>query len=178
MKTLLAPSTPAMQLRLNILLAEDDENDVLLLKLAFKQAGIQNPVHVAGDGQEAIDLLSKAAMLPNRASHPMPGLLILDLKMPRKSGLDVLRWLRQQPLLHCLPVIILSTSAHRHDLERAYQLGANAFIVKPAANEERTQLAGFIKGFWLQFNQPPIVCTDGLEAARKIHAELKDYDEI
>lgn len=153
-----------------ILLAEDDDNDVLLLKRAFKEAGIGNPLHVACDGQETIDWLSGVERFTDRQQFPLPCLWILDLKMPRQTGIDVLRWLRQQPVLQCLPVIILSSSAHRHDIERAYQLGASAFVIKPSGNDERKQFAQSLKAFWLVFNQPPLVCTEGLEAARRLHA--------
>src|SRR6185437_289238 len=160
-----------MDHNLSILLTEDDENDVFLLKLAFDQADIRNRLLVARDGEEAINCLAGNGRFSNRSEFPLPCLLILDLKMPRQTGLDVLRWLRQQPALSCLPVIVLSSSAHRYDVERAYQLGANAFVVKPAGNEERLQLAKMIKGFWLGFNQPPIMCTEGMEAALKIHGD-------
>lgn len=153
-----------------VLLAEDDENDVLLLERAFKEAEIHNPLYVAHDGQETIDWLSGAGKFADRERFPMPALLILDLKMPRKTGMDVLRWLREQPVLHCLPVVILSSSAHRHDVERAYRLGVNGFVVKPSGNEERKHLAMALKAFWLNFNEPPMVCTEGLEPARKLHA--------
>jgi CheY-like chemotaxis protein len=159
-----------MEHNFNILLAEDDENDVFLLKLAFEQAGVRNRLIVTRDGEEAIDYLAGNGKYANRTEFPLPCFLILDLKMPRQSGMDVLRWLRQQPALNCLPVIILSSSAHRYDVERAYRLGANAFVTKPAGNDERLQLVQMIKGFWLTFNQPPILCTEGVEAALKIHA--------
>jgi CheY-like chemotaxis protein len=151
-----------------ILLVEDDDNDVFFLKRAFKEAGIENPVRVAHDGQHAVDYLAGAGNFANRAEHPLPCLVILDLKMPRKTGLDVLRWRREQPILHCIPVIVFSSSAHRNDVERAYQLGANAFVVKPSSNEERRDLAAFIKGFWLRFNEPPLLCVESIEAARAL----------
>lgn len=154
----------------SILVAEDDENDVFFLKRAFKDAGIENPLHVTTDGQETIEWLSTAQNSADRALHPLPCLLILDLKMPRKTGMDVLRWLRQEPTLHCLPTIIFSSSAHRHDVERAYRLGVNAFVVKPSGNEERKEFAQSLKLFWLNFNKPPLMCTDSLDAARKLHA--------
>jgi CheY-like chemotaxis protein len=161
-----------MNNNLGILLAEDDENDVILLKRSFDLAEIRNPLYVARDGEEAVTYLSGIGSYSDRKLHPLPSLVILDIKMPKKSGLDVLQWLRSQPVLSCLPVVMLSSSAHHHDIERAYRLGANAFVVKPGTNDERTQLARYIKGFWLQFNRPPLICTAGLEEARKIHAEV------
>ena len=154
-----------------LLIAEDDENDVFFLQHAFKEADVQNPLHIVHDGKEAIDYLAGAGKFSDRSKYPLPYLLILDLKMPRMTGLDVLQWLQEQPELQCLPVIVLSSSAHRLDIERAYQLGANAFVVKPSAVSKRTDLAKFIKGFWLDFNEAPAVSTEGLEAARKLREE-------
>lgn len=152
-----------------ILLAEDDENDVYFLKRAFCDAEIGNPLQVVHDGQEAIDYLAGANHFADRDRYPIPCLLILDLKMPRRTGMDVLRWLRSQPVLTCLPVIVLSSSAQRYDIERAYRIGANAFVVKPSGIEKRADLARYIKGFWLQYNHPPMLCSDGIEAAREFH---------
>ena len=91
--------------------------------------------------------------------------------MPRMTGLDVLRWLQEQPELRCLPVLVLSSSAQRTDIERAYELGANGFVVKPASLEKRVELAKLIGAFWLDFNMGPLVSTEGLDAARKLRTE-------
>jgi CheY-like chemotaxis protein len=141
-----------------ILLAEDDENDVYFFQRAVREAKIDNELHVVRDGQEVIDYLSGKNGYANRQAHPLPCLLILDLKMPRKNGLEVLQWLRTQSAMATIPVIIFSSSAQPEDISRGYRLGANAFVVKPASLEKRNELAQFIKGFWLQFNQPPTVC--------------------
>jgi CheY-like chemotaxis protein len=85
--------------------------------------------------------------------------------------LDVLEWLHEQPELRCLPVLVLSSSAQRTDIERAYDLGANGFVVKPASLEKRVELAKLIGGFWLDFNEGPLVSTEGLESARKVRKE-------
>lgn len=158
-----------MNSRFHILLVEDDENDVAFLERAFREAQIQNPLRVARDGQEAIDYLAGSNEFADRTQHPLPCLIVLDLKMPRRSGMEVLQWLREQPVLRCIPVIVFSSSAQRYDVERAYHLGANAFVVKPPSNEKRLELARYIKGFWLTFNEPPMMCTEGLEAARLFH---------
>jgi CheY-like chemotaxis protein len=149
----------------SILLAEDDATDVLLLRRAFKEAGVQNPLHVCRDGQEAIDFLAQE----RRPVDRLPALTILDLKMPRRNGMEVLRWIRGQPLLCGLPVMIFSSSAHHGDIEQAYDLSANSFIVKPPSIVERRELAVFI-GQWLRFNQPPLVCTEGVGAAQALIA--------
>jgi CheY-like chemotaxis protein len=152
----------------SFLVAEDDENDVFFLQRAFQQAKIENPLHVVRDGQEAIDYLSGAGDFSDRKLHPLPYLFILDLKMPRKTGLDVLAWLQEQPELRCIPVVVLSSSAQVRDIDKAYELGVNAFIVKPANLEKRVKLAKAIGTFWLELNEVPVVCTEGLEATRKL----------
>jgi CheY-like chemotaxis protein len=162
-----------MRLDSTILLAEDDDNDVFLLQHAFESAGIRNPIAVVRDGQQAIEYLTSQGEYSDVNRNPLPSLFILDLKMPRRNGMDVLGWLRQQPGLGCVPTIVFSSSAHRKDIERAYRLGANAFVVKPSSNERRIQFAMHLKGFWLAFNEPPIMCTEGLEAALEIDAEEK-----
>jgi CheY-like chemotaxis protein len=142
-----------------VLLAEDEENDVLLLNRAFKEADIQNPLRIVRDGQAAIDYLSGAGEFGDRTRFPLPCLIILDLKMPLITGMDVLRWIREQPNLRCVPVIMLTSSAEPQDVERAYELGVNAFVSKPSGISKRAELAKLIKGFWLGFNEPPAVCT-------------------
>ena len=160
-----------MKSNASLLVAEDDENDVFFLQRAFQQAKIGNPLHVVRDGQEAIDYLSGDGKFSDRTQYPLPHLFILDLKMPRKTGLDVLGWLHEQSELRCLPVLVLSSSAQRTDIERAYELGANGFVVKPASLEKRVELAKLIGAFWLDFNEAPLVCTEGLESARKLREE-------
>lgn len=149
-----------------ILLAEDDENDVLFMRHAMAKASLTHPLHVVADGQEAIEYLAGEGKYADRGIFPLPRLIILDLKMPRKTGMDVLRWLQQNPVLECLPKVVLSSSANRRDVERGYRLGANAFLVKPSTVEERSELVKLIHHFWLRLNQPPMVLTDGPEAVR------------
>jgi CheY-like chemotaxis protein len=150
----------------SILVAEDDDSDVLFLRRAFKEAGIVQPVHFARDGHEAIEYLWGRR---HGADDRMPALVILDLKMPRRSGMEVLHWIREQNVLRCLPVLIFSSSARREDIERAYALGANGFLVKPASTLQRGEVARFIKT-WLQFNHPPLAATEGYQAAAAAHA--------
>ena len=141
-----------------VLLAEDDPNDVYLLQYAFEQAQVQTPLLTVNDGQEAIEYLSGIGEYSDRIDFPFPRLLILDLKMPRKTGMEVLYWLKQQEVLGCLPTIVLSSSAHPDDVEQAYRLGVNAFLVKPGGTSERTALAKMINDFWLKLNEPPRIC--------------------
>ncbi|HEX2973709.1 MAG TPA: response regulator [Tepidisphaeraceae bacterium] len=136
-----------------ILQVEDEEADVFLLQHAFKRAGIQNPVSVVRDGQEAIDYLSGKGEFADRLKHPLPCLMLLDLKLPRIGGLEVLEWVRQQPNLAGLVVVVFSSSAMLSDIERAYALGASSYIQKPSSIENTNQVAQLLKGWWLGFNQ-------------------------
>lgn len=150
-----------------ILLAEDDETDVLLLRRALEDTGVRHPLHVVNDGQEAIDFLTSLQEAPGPGDR-MPALLILDLKMPRLNGLDVLQWLRAEPATRGVPTIIYSSSAHQRDVERAAAAGANAFVVKSPATSERLEFARFVRA-WLHFNLLPAACTEGFRAARDLH---------
>ena len=141
---------------------EDEENDVFFLKNAFKEVGLLNPLQVAQDGQEAMDYLSGRGEYADRARFPLPCLTLLDLKLPRVMGLEVLKWVRAQPALKTLLVIILTSSRLRPDIERAYELGANAYLVKPSSPPELREIATGIKQFWLELNHGP---TRGREPA-------------
>lgn len=140
-----------------IFLVEDDEDDVFFMTRALKDAGIFNILHVAPDGQQAIDFLSGAGELLDRSKHPLPSLVFLDLKLPRRNGHDVLSWIRAQQFLEGLVVLILTTSAEERDIRRAYKLGANAFLVKPPTPEQLTGLLNTVKAFWFGNNEfvPP-----------------------
>src|SRR6266487_3652096 len=146
-----------------ILLVEDEENDVFFLKYAFKEVGILNPLQVAQDGQEAIDYLSGNGGYADRERFPLPCLTLLDLKLPRVMGLEVLKWMREQPGLKNLPVIILTSSRLGPDIERAYELKANAYLVKPSSPPELRKIATGIKEFWLELNRGPAVGQESRE---------------
>jgi CheY-like chemotaxis protein len=138
-----------------ILLVEDERNDVFLLQYAFETAGLSNPLQVVEDGQQAIDYLAGTGKYADRAQYPMPCMVLLDLKLPVKSGHDVLRWIQQQPALQTLVVVVLSSSRDRSDVDQAYQLGARSYLVKPLTMNERLELARGIKQYWLQLNVLP-----------------------
>lgn len=146
-----------------ILLVEDDQNDVFFLKNAFQEAGIDNPVQVAGDGQQAIDYLCGVGAYSDRKRFPFPRLVLLDLKLPVKMGLDVLRWLQDQPQLQNLLVLVLTSSSNLRDVDEAYRLGVRAFLVKPVSTDERIKLARAIKQFWLELNESPSLGPSGPE---------------
>jgi CheY-like chemotaxis protein len=138
-----------------ILLAEDEEDYVLLIRRAFSQANIPNPMHVVWNGQEAISYLKGEGKYSNREEYPLPDLFLLDLKMPRVNGFEVLQWLRQQPGLATLRVLVLTSSDQIRDVNEAYRLGANSFLVKPIDFEDFTQLSRLIQDFWLKASKTP-----------------------
>jgi len=133
---------------------EDDPNDVFFLQHAMKKAGVANPIQVAIDGQQAIDYLKGAGKFADRELFPLPCLVLLDLKLPHVMGLEVLKWIRSQPLEH-LVVIILSASGEAVDIATAYRLGVNAFLTKPSEASELESLVIAIRDFWLMRNVLP-----------------------
>lgn len=136
-----------------LLLIEDDENDVFFMQRAMKDSGLTNPLHVVTDGQEAIDYLSGAGSFADRQQHPLPSLIFLDLKLPRRGGFDVLTWLREREPFASLVVLVLTTSAEERDLLRAYRLGANAYLVKPPTPVQLTRLLDSVRAFWFTQNE-------------------------
>jgi CheY-like chemotaxis protein len=116
---------------LPILVVEDNDDDVFILRRAFKEARLDNPMHVVTDGAEAIDFLGGEGKFGNRAQFPFPILVLLDLKLPLKSGLEVLEWIRGQPFRSELNVIVLTSSDEERDITKAYQLGARSYLTKP-----------------------------------------------
>ncbi len=137
-----------------ILQVEDDPNDVFFLKHALKRAGVANPIRVVNDGQEAIDYLKGAGRFADREQFPLPGLVLLDLKLPHVMGLDVLKWIRQESGLS-LVVVLLTASAEEADIASAYRLGANGFLVKPSEARKLVDMAKAINHFWLTHNTLP-----------------------
>jgi len=133
-----------------ILLAEDDENDVWLVKRALNSGDIRNPVQVVRDGQEAIAYLCGDNEFADRQRYPIPQLALLDINMPKLTGLDVLEWIRAQAHdgLRRLPVIIMSSSNLQRDIDRAYDLGVNAYLVKPAAMDKLVETMRATTEFW------------------------------
>jgi len=138
-----------------ILVAEDDPQDAFFLKREFARAGVPTSLHFVQDGQEVIDYLEGKGAFADRQTHPMPNLVLLDLKMPRLNGFDVLGWLRKQTGLKRLPVIIFSSSAESVDINRAYDLGANSYLVKPHEIEALSGLVNCLKTYWLEANSTP-----------------------
>ena len=138
-----------------ILIAEDNDDHVVLLRRALKKGAILNPIFVVNDGEEVVAYLKGEGRFADRYEYPLPGLLLLDLKMPKKNGFEVLQWIRQQPFLKRLRVVVLTTSDNPSDIDRAYELGANSFIVKPLEQQQFLEVTEAIKGYWLWMSAAP-----------------------
>jgi CheY-like chemotaxis protein len=136
-----------------ILLVEDNEDDVFLMKRALKSAGITNPLYVVEDGQQAMDYLSGVGKYENRDANPAPSLVFLDLKLPIKGGFEVLTWIRAQEEVKNLVVVVLTSSNEPSDVKHAYDLGANSYVVKPPTATQLLELAKAFKWYWLEFNE-------------------------
>jgi len=136
-----------------ILVVEDDANDFFFLKRAFGIAQIQNQFCHVENGQQAIDYLRGVSPFSDRTAYPLPSLILLDLKLPIKHGFEVLTWIKQQPLLRGIIVVIFTSSNEESDVAKAYEMGANAFLVKPTSAEKLTEIARAIEVFWLRQNR-------------------------
>ena len=137
----------------HILVAEDDPTDAFFLQRAFTRAGIAVTLNFVRDGQEVMEYLAGRGPYADRVLFPQPQLLLLDLKMPRVDGFGVLRWIRKQPALNGLLVVLFSGSDEQRDISRAYELGANWYMAKPHSMEELTALVGRFKKYWIEANQ-------------------------
>src|ERR1044072_6129078 len=138
-----------------ILLVEDGEDDIFLVLRAFELAKLANPWHVVRNGEQAIAYLKGEGPYGDPEKCPLPTLVLLDLRMPGKNGFEVLEWIRQQPGLSTLRVVVMTTSADSRDVNRAYQLGANSFLVKPMDFEEFMNMTLSLSGHWLWMSQAP-----------------------
>lgn len=138
-----------------VLLAEDDEDYVLLIRRAFLQAQIPNPLFVVSDGQQAMSYLKGEGRFADREEFPLPDLLLLDLKLPRFSGFEVLAWVRTQPGFSGLRVLVLTSSDRIKDVNDAYRLGANSFLVKPFDFWHLVYFTNLIQEFWLKRCKSP-----------------------
>lgn len=133
-----------------ILLVEDWEDDELLFKIVLRRAGFTNRISVVRDGDEAIAYLEGRGNYADRGKYPMPEMLILDIKLPRKTGLEVLEWLRGHPQLKHLPVAVLTGSILPSDRQRAEELGANWFLQKPCEVETLNSVADNAPHLWVR----------------------------
>jgi CheY-like chemotaxis protein len=140
---------------ITILLVEDNEDDVVLIQRALRKGGIDAPVHVACDGDEAIAYLSGTGKYHDSVHYPLPTVVLLDIRLPRKNGLEVLEWLKSHDELALLPVVMFTNSAEEVDIRQAYKLGANSYLKKPYTLAETTTLLQTIGAYWLDYNRCP-----------------------
>ena len=142
-------------LRATVLYVEDDPNDTMLFQHACRKAGVEFELRSVADGDEAIAYLQGEDAFSDRQKFPLPEIVLLDLKMRRVSGFDVLQWIRREELLKKLPVIVLTSSNHENDIRQAYDLGANSYLVKPVGFDSLVEVVKTIHGYWISFNQQP-----------------------
>ena len=146
--------------QLPILIAEDDENDAIILERALRKVGFTNPFHFCRDGTEVIDYLRGEGRYQDRNTFPFPRILITDLKMPKMNGLDVLRWLHDQPECNIIPKVVFTASKQTSDIQEAYKWGANSYMVKPGGYERLTELLKIFFDYWQMCEKPqlPLKC--------------------
>jgi CheY-like chemotaxis protein len=137
-----------------VLMAEDDEHDILATRRAWKKHHISNPLYIVNDGEECLDFLHRRGKYSEQGTAPRPGILLLDIRMPKMDGLAVLKHIRQDKQLRRLPVIILTTSRAEEDRLRSYDLGVNAYIVKPVGFDNFSGAVRTINLFWQLVDLP------------------------
>lgn len=138
-----------------ILLVDDNPHDVVLIRLAFRRVGIIDTIHLVKDGDEAMRYIKGEGAYSDRHQFPTPTLVLLDLKMPLTSGFDVLSWIRRQPHLAQVVVVVMSGSKNDADIDRAYALGANSYLIKPSRFEEMVKMMETLKDYnaWAKNNK-------------------------
>src|SRR6476469_331025 len=136
-----------------VLLAEDDPDDVLLTQIAFEKARLANPLQIVRDGEEALEYLAGEGKYANRDLYPLPIMLLLDLKMPKLNGFQVLEWLKSHPEIGHIPVAVMTSSDHDPDISRAYALGADSYLIKPPDARALLALVQRLHAYWLIVNE-------------------------
>lgn len=138
-----------------LLIVEDEENDVLFLKDALRKANILSPIQVVEDGRLAMDYLGGVGKYADRKTYPLPSVIFLDLKLPQVNGLAILKWIREQSSLPSMLVMVLTASSLDEDIERAYRLGANSYVVKPSSRDKLVEVLKDFGNWWFKHNEPP-----------------------
>jgi CheY-like chemotaxis protein len=149
-----------------ILVVEDREDDILLMRKAFQKAQLKNPLLFVRDGEEATAYLTGTGKYSNRAEFPLPILVLLDLKLPGMDGFDVLSWIRAKDGIRGLPVVVLTSSDQMGDINHAYELGANSFFVKEFDFANFVDLIGLLERYWIKTSRSPT--TSRLAPKRRI----------
>ncbi|MGV3774890.1 MAG: response regulator [Verrucomicrobiales bacterium] len=131
----------------NLLLIEDSDDDIFFMQRALKAEGFQPPCHISRDGQNALDYLNGKGVFEDRSKYPLPQLILLDLKLPKVLGMDVLKYLRGRSEFDGIVIVVLTSSADQAEIDRAYSLGANSYLVKPPQPDELRQLVAGLRSF-------------------------------
>jgi CheY-like chemotaxis protein len=149
-----------MDAQFPILIAEDDENDAIILQQALRKVGFTNPFHFCRDGTEVVSYLRREGIYADRDAFPFPRILITDLKMPKMNGIEVLKWLHSHPECNLIPKIVLTASKQAADIKAAYQWGANSYLVKPAGYQRLTEILRIFFDYWKMCEKPqlPVKC--------------------
>lgn len=138
-----------------ILLVEDDPDDIEITKRAFKENKIKNPLVVVRDGEELLELLKRTGRYENSSQAPCPGLILLDLNIPRVDGREVLKKIKQNPELRSIPTVVLTTSKFEEDIFQSYDSGANTFITKSLHFRDYSKMIGIVTEYWLEVAEVP-----------------------
>lgn len=136
-----------------ILLVEDNPDDAELIAYAFDKVGVLNPLVRLADGDAAVDYLGGTGTYSDRLHHPLPALILLDLKLPKRSGFEVLAFVRAQKTTHNTIVVVLTSSNQQADVDRVYDLGANSYLIKPVSRDRLIELVRSLDAYWLKLNQ-------------------------
>jgi two-component system response regulator len=156
--------------KLDILLVEDNQDDVDLALHALRREKLANNIFVVRDGEEALDFLFCRAGYANRSFDSPPKLVLLDLKLPKVSGMEVLKLLKSDPRTKTIPIVIMTSSKEERDLVSGYNLGANSYLQKPVDFDQFREMVKNVGLYWLVINQPPV--TEEIHTLAAIH-ELK-----
>jgi CheY-like chemotaxis protein len=138
-----------------ILLVEDESTDATLVQRAFAKAKVMNPIVHLKNGDDALGYLAGVGKYSDRVQHPLPALILLDLKMPGMTGLQLLQWMRTNREVRRVPVVVLTTDEAPSTINAAYELGANSYLVKPGDPDEVMRLVATVQRYWMELNQPP-----------------------
>ena len=141
-----------------VLLVEDEQSDIFIMQRAWKKADFENPLQIVTDGRQALEYLSGEGNFADREKFPLPCLMLLDIKLPYMSGLQVVKWLREEGPSKNIPAVFLTSSSSDMDIEQAYSYGGNAYLVKPPTPEKLQQMLLDLKNFWMKHNHFPPEC--------------------
>lgn len=143
-----------------ILIVDDEPDALILLRRAMEKAGITQPIVQLGNGDDVISYLEGQGAYANRAEFPLPALVLMDFKLPRRTGAEVLAWIRSHPSFRVLPVVVLTSSRDHRDVARAYEAGANSYLVKPTSYVSLVEIMESVRMFWVTLNEPPVLLAD------------------